>query len=51
MLIVLRTKFCIPGLNGKVCIGSVAVEMANNIGTDIQGINRSEALFGLFQAE
>ena len=30
-----EAKFCIPGLNGKFCIGSVAVEIANNIGTDI----------------
>ena len=30
-----RTEFCIPDLNGKFCIGSVAVVIANNIGTDI----------------
>ena len=30
-----EAKFCIPDLNGKFCIGSVAVEIANNIGTDI----------------
>ena len=30
-----QTKFCIPDLNGKFCIGSVAVVIANNIGTDI----------------